>query len=197
MTPASASRAAGAAPRRLQRLLRGDRIGAVDPAVVGPSPDGGRSHTRPSSQRWTRLEKIETVLELGNFPELDVHDAEQLWEALHSSAAEGGDTEPADLRREEYSAFTGVKGPADYRSEFKVAPEPVPDEAGAILGKRRQSGAVCGRSVLSVDSPGSTRCPTSETWVEVDAVDTAWLALLGRTSRTGFPASSSAAKECS
>jgi hypothetical protein len=80
-------------------------------------------------------EKLDLWLDVNNVPDLQVHGADQLWEALQVLRGEIGDKDPADLRREEYQAFIGSKGPIDYRSEFKVSPEQVPSEAKSILSR--------------------------------------------------------------
>ena len=81
------------------------------------------------------LDKLENVLDMMNFPELTGYDSEQIWDALRKLRGTVEDTDPAELRWEEYQAFVGAKGAVDYRSEFKVVPERRPDEAGGVFDK--------------------------------------------------------------
>lgn len=81
------------------------------------------------------IEDLEGFLKYGNYPELEFHDTKQLWEAFQKLRGLDQDADPSDIRRDEYAAFIGSTGPADYRSEFKVAPEPVPPSAAGILGR--------------------------------------------------------------
>ncbi|MHB9149691.1 MAG: DrmB family protein [Thermoleophilia bacterium] len=80
------------------------------------------------------LEHMQNFLKFGNYPELEIYDPEQVWDALRKLRGIMGDTDSADLRWEEFQAFTGSKGPADYRSEFKVVPEKVPAAVTGVLG---------------------------------------------------------------
>ena len=75
------------------------------------------------------FEDLEGFLKYGNYPDLDAYDAEQLWDAVSRMRGLDEDSDPAELRREEYAAFLGSTGPIDYRAEFKVSPEQLPEEA--------------------------------------------------------------------
>jgi hypothetical protein len=81
------------------------------------------------------LEKLEVALDMMNFPELTAYDSEQIWDALRKLRGVTNETDPADLRWEEFQAFVGAKGAVDYRSEFKVTPEKLPPEAEDIFDR--------------------------------------------------------------
>jgi hypothetical protein len=80
------------------------------------------------------LHDMEGFLKFGNYPELEVFDSEQLWDALQK-LRDGTGSSAADIRWEEYQAFVGSKGPSDYRDEFKVVPEVIPSAAEGILDR--------------------------------------------------------------
>jgi hypothetical protein len=81
------------------------------------------------------LEDFQGFLKFGNYPELEIYDPGQLWDALRRLRGLLGDQDVADLRWDEFQAFVGSKGPADYRAEFKVVPEKVPNEAVGVVGR--------------------------------------------------------------
>jgi len=81
------------------------------------------------------LEDMEGFLKFGNYPELELYDSEQLWDALRKMRGLTGESDTADLRWEEFQAFVGSKGPADYRAEFKVTPEATPTEADGVFDR--------------------------------------------------------------
>lgn len=81
------------------------------------------------------LERLEMALEVMNFPDLEAFESEQIWKALQQLRGideEGGEV---DLRIDEYQAFMGASGPADYRAEFKVVPIARPSSADGVLDK--------------------------------------------------------------
>lgn len=80
-------------------------------------------------------EAMEMLLKFANFPELEQFSSEQIWSALQRHRGVAETDEVIDLRIEEYQAFTGATGPADYRSEFKVRPTTIPPQAAGIFGQ--------------------------------------------------------------
>ncbi len=80
------------------------------------------------------LGKLEVLLEAVNLPDLEVFDPEQIWSALQELRVID-QVESLDLRVDEYQAFLGATGPADYRSDFKVAPVQRPTAADGVLDK--------------------------------------------------------------
>ncbi len=131
------------------------------------------------------LEDMEGFVKYGNYPELEQFDVEQLWEALRKLRGVTADTDPADLRRDEYAAFIGSKGPIDYRSEFKVAPEKVPESARGVFDRVIKATRL--REVRAIR--GFTRIdsvPDIGDMGEVEAID-AGLAPLAKTKLDWLP----------
>ena len=81
------------------------------------------------------LQDLEMFLKFSNHPELERYTTEQLWEALRKLRGVPDEDEQVDLRIDEYQAFTGATGPADYRSDFKVTPASVPSAARGIFDR--------------------------------------------------------------
>ncbi|MDB2392560.1 DUF1998 domain-containing protein [Acidimicrobiaceae bacterium] len=80
------------------------------------------------------LDGLKNALKYGNYPDLEAFDPEQIWSALQQLRGVDEEDE-VDLRIDEYQAFVGATGPADYRSEFKVVPIARPASADGVLDK--------------------------------------------------------------
>lgn len=79
-------------------------------------------------------DKLDAFFDIVNAPELAVYHRDDVWEALQKLRGLV-ELDPAELRRDEYEAFIGSKGPIDYRSEFKVKPEEVSELAAGVFDR--------------------------------------------------------------
>ncbi len=130
------------------------------------------------------LDDLEFLLRVGNMPELDDYDIEDIWEALLRHRGVIDETE-FDIRFEEYQAFTNASGPISYRSQFKVSPEAVPEAARPLVSSLRKASRL--REVRTLR--GFTRIdsvPDIGEMGEVEALE-AGLAPISRERRNWLP----------